>query len=189
MSPQPYFQYAPDIDEQILAALSFIFTNELQTLVDSTDPLWVRTVKVIPLQDDPTLTAPYVTFGPDYERGIVSIIEGEWARQYGSAEIGGPAHFLYHYSVICGTLVVTTREQCSAQIGNLSSRVVDVLMRHFDLSRILSTGMLQSQDGSRFIEGANSKLVDSINRRLKGGEQTWFGEATILFHYPVSLES
>lgn len=183
-----YFQYSPDIDEPILEALKTIFTDELQTLVDPTDPLWVRTLRVIPLQDDPTLTAPYVTWGPDYNKGIISIQGGELEKIFGSSEIGGPARMLYHYSVICGTPFAATREACSRQIGDLSARVVDVLMRHYDLSNILEVGMLMSDDGGRYIEGANKKLVDRIDRKLEGGEQTWFGRAEICFHFPVSIE-
>lgn len=183
-----YYQYSPDIDEQILAALKMIFTSELQTLVDPADKLKLRTIKVNPLQDDPTLTAPYLTFGPNYEKGIESIVHGEWAKMYGEIEIGGPTRFLYHYQAICGTPIVTTRENCSAQIGNLSTRVAEVLARHYDLSNVLGDGQLESEDGSKYIEGANKKLVDHITRRLKGGEQTWFGEAIIEFHFPVSWD-
>jgi hypothetical protein len=182
------FQYSPDIDLQILEALKSIFTNELQTQVDPTDPLWVRTLRVIPLQDDPTLTAPYVTWGPDYDKEIISIQGGEWAKIYGSSEIGGPARFLYFYQVVCGTPFASTREACSRQIGDLSARVVDVLMRHYDLSNILAPGALISDDGGRYIEGANKKLVDQIDRKLEGGEQTWFGRCSISFHFPVSIE-
>lgn len=110
----------------------------------------------------------------------------EEEKEYGSIEIGGPTRFLRFYTATCGTPMVPTREQCYAQIANLSTRVVQVLMAHFDLSNILGPGQLQSQDQSIWIEGANPRIIDDFKSRAKGGEATWFGEATIVWHYPVS---
>lgn len=180
------FPYAVDIEEQILAALDQLFLVNLQTNVPTSDPLYLRTLRVNPLQDDPTQVAPYLTYGPDFSVGTTPILVGEHEREYGSIEIGGPVRFLYHYTATCGTPFVTTRETCLAQISNLSSRVVQLLMLHYDLSDILAPGTLLSADETRRIEGGNPLLIDRVRNRLEGGEQTWFGEAIIEWHYPVT---
>jgi hypothetical protein len=176
---------SPDIEEQILAALQQMFAAELQTALAG-DRLALKTLKPLPLQDDPTLSAPYLVYGPDYELGTRLVKYGEEEKEYGCVEIGGPVRFLRFYTAICGTPVVTTREQCYADIASLSTRVLQILMQHYDLSNILVSGQLQSADQSTWIEGANPLLIDGCRSRLKGGEQTWFGEATITWHYPVS---
>lgn len=181
------FAFSPDIEEQILAALQQLFSSALPLQANqSPDPLALKTLHPIPLQDDPTLAAPYVVYGPDYERGSRLIKHGEEEREYGAIEIGGPTRFLRYYTATIGTPMVTTREVCYAQIANLSTRVVQVLMAHFDLSNILAPGRLQSQDQSIWIEGANPLMIDEFKSRAKGGEQTWFGECNVTWHYPVS---
>lgn len=176
---------SPDIEEQILAALQQIFAATLQTDLTG-DRLALKVLKPLPLQDDPTLSAPYVVYGPDYEKGTRLIKHGEEAKEYGDVEIGGPVRFIRYYSAICGTPIVTTREQGYADIASLSTRVIQVIMQHFDLSGVLTPGRLQSTDHSTWIDGANPLLIDEARSRLKGGEETWFGEATITWHYPVS---
>lgn len=176
--------FPPDIEEQVLLALQTIFQQELQTKVAG-DPLALKTLKPAPLQDDPTLAAPYLVYGPDFEKGERPVTREE-EREYGCLEIGGPLRFLRFYTATCGTPIVTTREVCYAQINNLKTRVMQVLLRYQDLSGVLEVGPLESQDRSRRIEGQNPLLIDCSRTRIKGGEQTWFGEGTISWHYPVS---
>lgn len=183
---QTPFPYSVDIDEQILQALEQLFQENLQTNVPQSDPLYLKLLRVNPLQDDPTLVAPYLTYGPDFEKGATLIKGGEEAREYGDVEIGGPVRYLYHYTATCGTPIVTTREVCLAQIANLASRVTQVLIQHYDLSGILAPGTLLSADQSRRLEGSNLLLVDRVRTRLEGGEQTWFGKGVIEWHYPVA---
>lgn len=177
--------YAPDIEESILSALSTIFTTELMNL--SGDSLSLKTLRASPLQDDPTLSAPFLTYGPDMEKGLRPVKEGREEEEYGCVEIGGPVRFLRFYAVTFGTPIVTTREAAYAQINNLANRVARVLMKYFDLAGVSAYGPLTSPDQSEVIEGANPRLIDDIKTNLEGGEQTWFGKGSITFHYPVSV--
>lgn len=178
--------YAPDIEEQILAALQVIFQKELQVQAPPGDRLALKTLKPAPLQDDPTLAAPYLVYSPDFEKGERLVKHGQEEREYGCIEIGGPLRFVRYYTATCGTPIVTSREQCYADINNLKTRVMEVLLLYQDLAGVLSVGPLKSQDGSKVIEGQNPLLIDCSKTRIKGGEQTWFGEGTIEWHYPVS---
>jgi hypothetical protein len=177
------FSFAPDIDEQIQKALQYIFNLELIT--NTTDILELKTLKVAPLQDDPTLVAPYLTYGPDFEKGMELVTSGRFEREYGSAEIGGPQRFVHYWTATVGTPFTSTRETCLAQIANLTTRVSRVLIHYYDLSNTIMAGMLMSADQSVRIEGANPLLIDKIRKRLEGGEQTWFGQGIVEWHYPV----
>lgn len=180
------FVFAADIEEQILAALEQVFQQELITNIPATDPLALKTLKISPLQDDPTLVAPYLTYGPDFEMGMVPIVEGRFEREYGSVQIGGPYMYVSYWSATVGTPFASTRAECLQQISNLTSRVSRVLMAYYDLSNVLAEGLLMSPDQSIRIEGANPLLIDKTRKRLEGGEQTWFGQGLISWHYPVA---
>lgn len=175
---------APDIEETILVALQQMFQLELITKAIG-DPLALRTLHMSPLQDDPTLAAPYLTYGPDSEKGVRPMTHEE-CKQYGDTEIGGPVRFLRYYSALCGTPIVTTREAAHAAINNLLTRVVRALITYYDLSGIVAQGTLQSPDQSERLEGANYYLIDGTHSTLEGGEQTWFGKGYVHWHYPVS---
>jgi|SRR4029077_1645760 len=181
------FTQAPDIEERILTALETIFTDNLITNVQANDPLRLKVLRVSPLQADPTLSAPWVTFAPDsdIEKGMRQITTGIYEKQYGSMEIGGPIRYVYHYKALVGTPFQTTRETMWAQLMNLTNRVCAVLIQHYDLSSILGPGEIVSADWSKRIEGANKALIDQIIPRGGGGQQTWFGQSTITWHYPV----
>lgn len=179
------FSYATDIDEQILAALKYIFQLELITNVAVTDTLALKLLQVAPLQNDPTLVAPYLIYGQDFEKGTVPVVDGRFEREYGCVEIGGPQRFVSYWSVTVGTPFTPTRESCYQQISNLTTRASKVLTHYYDLANTIMPGMLMSADQSIRIEGANILLIDKIRKRLEGGEDTWFGQGIIEFHYPV----
>lgn len=182
----PNFQLAPDIEENILTALTQVFTTEMVTTVVPGDVLSLKTLQPAPLQLDPTLVAPYLVYGPCPDKGHSLVESGEQTKQYGDVEIGGPIKFVRYYTATCGTPIVTTRESCYAQINNLATRVVSTLIKYFDLAGVLMIGPMQSQDGSKIIEGANPLLIDEVLTSLEGGEQTWFGKGLITWHYPVA---
>jgi hypothetical protein len=169
----------PDIEETINSTLLSLFQQELITNV-STDTLALRTLKLAPLQDDPTTTAPYLVFEKDPNKGVRKMDKGEEEREYGCAEIGGPLRYLLFYEATCGTPLATTRDDAQAAINNLVSRIMNVIARHYDLSG------LRSQDAARLVEGANAYLIDNATTRIYGGESTWYGEGKIYWHYPVS---
>ena len=171
----------PDIDGPILAALLYVFTLELQ----QTQSI-LKTLKQADLQDDPTLTAPYLVFRDDPQKGQTRILGGELAKQYGSVEIGGPVRYLHHFKAKYGTPLATTRNQARVDIATLEARVEDVLFKYFSLANTTQSGMLTSTDNTRRIEGANTFLIDDMEKRIYGGEQTFYGEGTMCWHYPVS---
>lgn len=186
MSVDPTYLTSPDIEEQILKALGIMFKTALVTNILVADPLRLNVLKVAPLQDDPTQTAPYLVYGLDELKGII-LMPHELVKQYGDIEIGGPIRYLYHYTATCGTPFQSTREACLAQINNLANRVVRTLIDHFALSDIIpGVSEMMSADGGIRLEGANKMLVDTILPTLEGGEQTWFGKAVISWHYPVA---
>lgn len=174
----------PDIEEQINQALLTVFTSELQTAVAG-DSLALHVLKQAPLQDDPTTAAPYLVFTKDQDKGARRITRQE-EEEYGSAEIGGPLRYLLFYSATCGTPLTTNQTEAQAAINNLTSRVMNVLARHYDLAGIVVPGSLYAQDMSRLIDGANQYLIDDAKTRIYGGESTWYGEGKISWHYPVS---
>jgi hypothetical protein len=185
MADNATFAQSPALEDKILEALGILFQAGLVTAIATDDPLRLNVLKVAPLQDDPTTTAPYLTYGADEAKGIV-LMPKELEKQYGSIEIGGPIRYLYHYTATCGSPFQGTREACLSQINNLCNRIAMILIQHYDLSTILGDGELQSDDESKRLEGANKLLVDSIVATLEGGEQTWFGKGVLCWHYPVS---
>lgn len=179
------FTQAPDIEENILTALGLVFKQELITNVAAADTLRLNRLQVAPLQDDPTLVAPYLVYGPDPEKGF-RLTTREEEHEYGCSEIGGPVRFLRFYTALCGTPITGTREQALGAINNLMTRVVGSLMMYFDLAGVIAVGPLMSADESHIIEGANQRLIDRVTTTLEGGEQTWFTRGTVQWHYPVS---
>lgn len=181
-----------DLDEKILDAIGQIFAINLQQQpVISGDPLALQTIKQAPLQDDPTLTAPYVTYNNDQDskgQSIRLISHKEEERIYGSSEIGGPIRYLYCYGCQFGTPERQTREQARADGAALMNRIVKTLVSYANLSNVLSPGMLTSEDGSKYIEGQNGRLVTGAGYSIFGGESTFFGKGKVYWVYPVSWD-
>lgn len=170
----------PDIEETILAALGKIFQYELIDQMAG-DPLQLHTLKESPLQDDPTQVAPYLVYGPNNEKTMHLDHENP-------PEIGGPLHFIHHFFAKFGTPLGSTRDIQYSNIAILNARVVGTLVKYYDLAGVLIEGPCQSPDQSKVIEGANPNMIDENNTsyRIYGGEQTWYGEGKVTFHYPVS---
>lgn len=172
----------PDIEEQIHTALLSVFQTELQQISDA---LALHTLKIAPLQDDPTTAAPYLVFEKDPDKGVRRMTREEGV-EYGDVEIGGPLRYLLFYRATIGTPLTANQQLAQASINNLVSRAMNVLARHYDLSGIVLPGGLFSSDVSRLVEGANQYLIDDAQTRIYGGETTWYGEGHIQWHYPVS---
>src|ERR1700738_5064126 len=124
--------FPPDVEQSVFSTLNAMFTQTLQTNVLG-DALALRTLKKAPLQDDPTLTAPYLVYQKDPDMGI-KIMSSEEERIYGSAEIGGPNRYLLYMNATCGSPLATTREEADNAINNLVSRTMNALAEYFDLS-------------------------------------------------------
>lgn len=180
---------APDMEEAILRALQIVFTTELIEKMGR-DPLQLRVLRQAPLQDDPTLSAPYLVYAPDEreEKGTMRIKPGsELDTEYGSAEIGGPLRYIQYYTATCGTPLKTAREDARAAIANLTARVVLVLQNFFELTGVLGPGVLTSPDQMVRLEGNHPYLVDRTTTRIYGGESTFYGEGKVYWHYVYSL--
>jgi hypothetical protein len=177
--------FPPDIEHSVFSTLNAMFTETLQNKVAG-DFLALRTLKKAPLQDDPTLTAPYLVYQKDPEMGI-RMMSGEEQKIYGAAEIGGPQRYLLYMDATCGTPLTSNREEADNNINNLASRVMNVLAEYFDLSGF-TRDALMSPDMSRIIEGANpwTMFYKECRTRIYGGESTWYGEARIYWRYPIS---
>lgn len=176
-----------DIDEQILAALSVVFTTTLQTNVVG-DPLALKTLKQFDLQDDPTQVAPYLVFGPaKNEDGNIRQPSSEEERMFGwcPAEIGGPLRYVHLFEGKFGTPVSPSREAARALAASLLSRIAGTIIMYQDLSGVLSSGELASADESRVIRGSNPLLVTQMGYRIYAGEQTFYGEGKLSWRYPV----
>lgn len=179
-----------DIDELILSAIQEIFQIELiSTPSQSNDPLALRTLKEAPLQDDPTLTAPFVVYSNDKGREGESmrlVAYGHEAAEYGEIEIGGPIRYLYRYSALFGTPLQTTRNAARTDGATLMTRIAAALIKYADLSNILAPGMLTSGDRSRCVEGQNNRLVTCAGYDIFGGETTFYGKGKVSWQYPIS---
>lgn len=176
---------ASDIDDQIMAALQQIFAYELQQQVVG-DSLALKTLKPDPLQDDPTLSAPYVIFKPFGGEGEgVRLLKHEEEHLYGGTEIGGPIRYLHLYECEYGTPQAATRQQARSDAAGLQARIVTALIKYMDLSGVLAPGELQSADQSQRIEGQNYHMVTHAGYRIYGGEQTFFGKGRVFWQYPV----
>lgn len=165
------------IDEVILAALNTMFTLEMITNVAG-DPMALHTLKQDPLQDDPTLTAPYLIYSPDVEKGIK--LDDRFEQ-----EIGGPVHYKHCYRAKCGTPRATDRVTARQYIETLTQRAMWSLIRHFDLSDV-NGGPITSSDGGKRIEAAYKLEVEVATSRIYGGETEWYGEGHINWWYPVA---
>jgi hypothetical protein len=180
-------QPSPAIDVNILSALQVLFQRELITNLVG-DPGALRTLKQMDLQDDPTLTAPYLTYAPEKEKSITLISGGEQEKLYGSAEIGGPIRYLHHYRATFGTPQQPTRDTARAMITTLGKRIRNAIILGSDLSNLLTSGQLQSADESEYIEGQNYLLVPTLIYDIFGGESTFYGKGEIHWVYPVSYQ-
>jgi hypothetical protein len=182
--------HTDDIDEKILDAINAIFRMELQQEpAQRADSLALRTLGETPLQDDPTLTAPYLTYSNykgDTGESICSITHGQEAGWYGSLEIGGPIRYLYRYTCVFGTPEVTQRHQARADAACLMNRITATLIKYASLSNVLSPGELMSEDETKRLEGQNPLLVTNAGYSIFGGENTFFGKGKVMWQYPVS---
>ncbi len=179
-----------DIDEKILDAIYQIFFVNLQQQPGlSNDPLALQVLRQAPLQDDPTLTAPYVVYNNDIDpkgQSIRLLTRGEEEEEYGAPEIGGPLRYLYGYGCQFGTPERQTREQARADGAALMSRITSTLIHYADLSDVLSPGMLTSDDGTKWIEGQNFRLVRGAGYSIFGGDTTFYGKGRAFWVYPVA---
>jgi hypothetical protein len=181
-----------DIDEKILDAIGAIFEINLQQqqLIVG-DPLALITLLQAPLQDDPTLTAPYVVYSNDQDSKGQSIRlpkHGHEQAEYGSAEIGGPIRYLYCYTCQFGTPERQTRAQARSDAACLMNRIVKTIITYAMLSNVLSPGNLTSEDGTKYIEGQNNRLVSGAGYSIFGGEATFFGKGRVCWLYPISWD-
>lgn len=175
----------PDIEQSILDSLQSIFAKELQQ--DVTDYLSLRTLKQAPLQDDPTTTAPFLTYEPNVDEPTRPVRKGEEEEMYGCVEIGGPMRYLMFFRAQLGTPVAVSKEQARIDIAALVARAQKSLATHYDLAGVLVPGQAcMSPDKMRMIEGANKYLIKDATVEVYGGESTWYGKATICWLYPVS---
>jgi len=181
-----------DIDEKILDAIGRVFDIELvQQPSLSGDPLALQALKQAPLQDDPTLSAPYVVYNNDLDgkdQSIRLVKRGEEEAEYGMAEIGGPIRYLYCYACRFGTPEVSTREEARADGAALKDRIIVALIKHANLSNVLSPGILSSEDETKRIEDQNNRLVTGAGYSIFGGENTFFGKGRVYFRYPVAWD-
>jgi hypothetical protein len=184
--------YPEDIDENILAALQILFQVKLQSEpAQAGDKLALRTLKQSPLQDDPTLKAPFVVYTNDSGKGkdgysLQLITKHIEAAEYGSVEIGGPVRYLYCYCASFGTPQVSTRDQARADGSVMMTRIMGTLIQYCNLNNIIRPGMLTSDDGTKQIEGQNERLVTAAEYEIYGGESTFFSKGIVNFRYPVA---
>ena len=178
---------ATDIDEQILAALQVIFALEMQVKVGG-DALALQTLKQDPLQDDPTVVAPFVVYSPALsEEETIRLVTHKEMEIYGGVEIGGPLVYMHLFEASFGTPQAATREQARRDGATLMSRIVQTLITYSDLSGVLARGqLLRSADQSKVIELALNRLVTKAGFVIYGGEQTFYTKGKVSWQYPVS---
>jgi hypothetical protein len=166
-----------DIETPILTALGTVFKAELQTNIGSADVLKLRRLDQAPLQDDPTKTAPYLVY---------STMPGAWEAMsdLDIAEIGGGVLYEIRMAATCGTPRTTSKPDANQAINTLADRITGVLTKHYDLSGILSGGVLASSDGTKFIDAMSPQMLElGIQRRTYGGGAEWYGEAMFMWKY------
>lgn len=172
-----------DIEGSILAALLQVFQNELQTPV--TDSLKLKYLGLNPFQNDPIANAPYLTFGPAYEIGRKPITKMEM----GGMSIGGPSLWSTAIKATVGTPQANDRATAYGLINELSHRVEETVMKHFDLSNILAAGTLYSPDRDEWIDAMNPQLMwKGTSRRIYGGDNQFYGQAIMVWAYTFSRQ-
>jgi hypothetical protein len=163
------------IEQQIRLALTQIFTNEL---VIPGDPLSLKTIRVWPLQDDPTLVAPYVCFGPHPQLGRVPDEEIQ--------EIGGATYFWTVFRLIAGTPLGISREIAWDNIEDLSTRLENVIQEHYNLANVLAPGALIAASGLEAItiQDPITMMLGSASR-IYGGDNQFYGETKMIWRYRI----
>lgn len=170
-----------DIEDAILQALLQVIGQELQATV--TDTLKLKYLALAPFQNDPITNAPYLVFGPAYELGRKPITD----KDMGGMSIGGPSLWRTYIKGVCGTPRAQDRETAYALINELSHRVEESVMKHYDLSGILAPGGLVSPSKNEYIDAMNPQLMwKGTTRRIYGGDTEFYGQAFMIWSYNFS---
>lgn len=166
------------ITTQLNAALNQIFQQGL--INQQSDDLTLKTLRLIPLNDDPIQAAPYVVYGPMRKIGRTPVKDP----LMGGFEIGGPSLWLQPYQAVLGTPRAETREEADDAINELTRRVETLVMGHFDLADVLAPGLLKSPDGAEWIDAMDpEKMWLRSLPRTFGGDTEWYGQCLCLWYY------
>ena len=161
---------AYDILNTVLDFFVEAFTDELQTQVSADDPLRLQLAARAPLQDDPTVVAPFVIVGLDYERGRIPDPVHE-------PEIGSGPKWLSFFRVLGRVAPQDSKEAAYLAAASLNSRAIGALLRrHRDLES------LRANDGEYVFDCCYPDLILKNVVRPFGGENEWFGEFQIYLH-------
>jgi hypothetical protein len=164
-----------NIEQSIRQALTQIFTDQLITHATSSR-LALHTLRLWPLQDDPTEVAPYLVFGTHPQLGRVKDQE--------ILEIGGPTYKWTYFRAVCGTPIATTREEATDDIEELTTKIEQVLEAHYNLNNVLAPGLLLSADGSEaVVNNKPNELLLGTATRIYGGEGEFYGEGKLVWRY------
>lgn len=176
--PFPTYTAEGDIETVIQAALALVLQDELITSVPASDKLRLKTLTALPLQKDPTTSAPYLAYGPAWEIGS-TLSDAD------VVEIGGGLLYETSWKCVCGIPRQRTREAAYSSIANLINRVQRVVVRrHPSLSGILAPGRLTAADGTQYLDGQDpSSMWLGTRRRIYGGDTEFYGEALMFWRY------
>jgi hypothetical protein len=150
----------------ILHGLQAGYTTALQTNAPAGDPLAPKTIKISPLQDDPTSphVAPYVIFRPDPDRG--GIPDPRMTPEMGYS------WWIYYFQTAVGTPRATNRLDAYSHLGELLRRIQQYLNQDPTL------GGLQA-DEFELTGGQYADRVIAVRSRIYGGETEWYGQAIV----------
>jgi len=170
---------AYDILNTVLDYLVETFTEDLRVNVPDNDPLQLQIAGRAPLQDDPTVVAPFVIVGLDYERGRIPDPLHE-------PEMGSGPKWLNFFRILGRVAPQDSKESAYLAAAQLNSRAIGMLLRHH---RHLES--LKADDGERIFDCCYPDLILKNVVRPFGGENEWFGEFQIYLHLfseqPISV--
>lgn len=167
-----------NVEKSIRLALNTIFALELQTNIPDTDRLQLHTIRLWPLQDDPTEVCPFVTYGPHPQLGRVVIAD--------EAEIGGPTWYWTYFRAVVGTPLAVTRDQAYDDVEELVTRVETVLQKYYALENVMQIGQLTGDDGSEMVAGNNPvDMMLGSAHRIYGGDAQFYGEGKLIWRYRI----
>lgn len=158
---------AYDIITTVMDQLVTLYTTEMQT--DVSDALKLTLIEKAPLQDDVTLVAPFVIVAFDFDKGRM-------LDTYHEPEISGGLNWINHFIVVGRIPIYDSKTAAYAAIGELNEKALRVLIHHYNLD-----GVVADNGESVCYSGLN--LIDVNRIRTFGGENEWYGEFSIEFHY------
>lgn len=183
---------AADITNTIMDAIIATYPGYFNNGINTTNPLYLKTILKSPLQDDPTLRAFYLEVGPDttmatddnhWRMPVQSIRRGKLGTdaEKPELEIGG-GYKMINFFIIKGWIPMqTSRELAHENAGKAVRRLERSFARLMNSS---SFRMLATDDGLEYTNSGYPNVfnIDGTHYELRGGDTEWYPQISMRFH-------